>query len=289
MPGERGRRPQTTAVLFFPFDLFGSGGAGKGAQLLADAFREMLDDNNRERKPTRAHAYARHVRMQEFQFENLAAYQNWRPLARQAIGKVFARKEFLYWVSGNHLGVLPVYEELSGQTQDALVIQFDAHLDIYHLSDCTKELSHGNFLLHAKNSLPAVINVGSRELLLTPDYVTRFYRRVFSAAELAVDTVPACAAIQAAGEAAETIFLDIDCDVLDPAFFPAVTHPTPFGLDPPTLLRLLDATWSDKVAGVAISEFDPARDVNDRCLATLMWLIEFLLLKQYEFSSAPRP
>src|SRR6266581_2694656 len=170
MTTERGRRPpRKSAALFFPFDLFGSAGAGQGAELLADAFREMLEDNKRERKPTRARAYAGQVRMQEFQFETLAAYHDWRQLAREAVLRVFQRKEFLFWVTGNHLGTLPVYEELAVDTQDSLVIQFDAHLDIYHLSDCTDQLSHGNFLLHAEGGLPAIINVGSRELLLTPD------------------------------------------------------------------------------------------------------------------------
>src|SRR5262249_24633689 len=50
-----------TAALFFPFDLFGSPGAGKGAELLADAFREMLADNQREQVPTRARAYQHRV------------------------------------------------------------------------------------------------------------------------------------------------------------------------------------------------------------------------------------
>ena len=47
---------KTTAVCF-PFDLFGSPGAGAGAELLADELREMLADNRRERVPTRALAY----------------------------------------------------------------------------------------------------------------------------------------------------------------------------------------------------------------------------------------
>jgi agmatinase len=284
MASERGRRPRKTAALFFPFDLFGSGGAGKGAELLADAFREMLDDNNRERKPTRARAYARHVRMQEFQFENLAAYQNWRPIARQAVRKALDRQEILYWVTGNHLGTLPLYEELGAAAQDALVIQFDAHLDIYHLSDCTEELSHGNFLLHANSSLPALINVGSRELLLTPDYVSKFYRRVFSAADLAMDTIPALTEIQAAGETAKTIFFDIDCDVFDPAYFPAVTQPVPFGLTPHQVLAVLETIAPAQLAGVLVSEFEPGRDQNDRSLAIVVWLLEYLLLRRCETS-----
>ncbi len=43
----------TTRAIFFPFDLFGSPGTRAGAELLADAFEEMLADNRRERVATR--------------------------------------------------------------------------------------------------------------------------------------------------------------------------------------------------------------------------------------------
>lgn len=61
-----------------------------------------------------------------------------------------------------------------------------------------------------------------------------------------------------------------------------VAHPLPFGLSPHTVLRFLDAVWSDRVIGVALSEFDPGRDRNDQSLSTLVWLLEYLLLKRYE-------
>ena len=137
-----------------------------------------------------------------------------------------------------------VYEELGREPDDTLVIQFDAHLDIYDLSDCTTELSHGNFLLHAKGLLPKIINVGSRELLLQPEYVARFYERVFPAAEIAVAADRVVRDLRAAGETAKRIFLDIDCDVFDPGSFAAVANPVPFGVSAETLLRLLEAAWS---------------------------------------------
>jgi agmatinase len=74
----------------------------------------------------------------------------------------------------------------------------------------------------------------------------------------------------------------LDCDVFDPAAFPAVTQPVPFGLSPSLLLRLLDAVWSPNVAGLFLSEFDPGRDRNDQSLAILVWLIEYLLLRRHE-------
>src|ERR1043166_10115038 len=94
-----------TCAFFFPFDLFGSGGTGAGAQLLADAFREMLDDNRRERVRTRARAYAGNVRFREFSFETLTHYQQWRQEAPRPARRILHRHDFLLWITGNHLGV----------------------------------------------------------------------------------------------------------------------------------------------------------------------------------------
>jgi arginase family enzyme len=188
----------------------------------------------------------------------------------------------LLWVTGNHLGVLPLYDEMARAGPETLVIQLDAHLDIYNLSDGTAELSHGNFLLHCAGPLPPIINIGNRELLLRPDYVRSYYQATFSAASVANDLESALASVRAASKKAKQVFLDLDCDVFDPAYFPAVTHPLPFGLNPQQVLRLLDAAWTGKVAGIAISEFDPGRDRNDQSLATLVWLMEHLLLRIHE-------
>jgi arginase family enzyme len=271
-----------TSAVFFPFDLFGSSGAGAGADLLADELREILADNRRERVPTRARAYTDQLRLRRFTFETLAAYTTWRQQGRQAVRQAFRQGDFLLWVAGSHLGVLPLYDELAGCGEEVLVVQFDAHLDIHHFADCTRELSHGNFLLHCAGPLPPLVNAGHRELLLPADYVRQYYRQTFSATELARDPQPALDQLAWLALTAERVFIDIDWDVLDPTFFPAVTQPVPFGLSPSQLLRLLHAVWSPKVAGVMISEFAPARDQEDRSLATVIWLLEYLLLLKYE-------
>ncbi|OAI54833.1 hypothetical protein AYO44_03155 [Planctomycetaceae bacterium SCGC AG-212-F19] len=272
---------KTTAIVF-PFDLFGSAGAGAGAKLLGDAFAEMLADNRQEKRATRALAYQPHVRLRELAFDQLAEYQEWRPRGRQSVQRAWQRGDFLFWITGNHLGALPVYDELSREAETTLVVQLDAHLDIYNLGDCTTELSHGNWLLHSAKPLPRIINLGHRELLLTPDYVTDFYHAHHAAADLAVNPEPALRQLRQAVRSAKRVFIDIDCDCFDPAYFPAVSHPLPFGITPPLLLRILDAAWSDRVCGVALSEFDPGRDRNDQSLMTLVWLVEYLLLKRYE-------
>src|SRR5438477_246377 len=128
----------TTRAVFFPFDLFGSPGTRAGAELIADAFEEMLADNRRERVATRARAYAEQVRSEEFTFGTLADYQDWRAEGRKAVRAALERGDFLLWIAGNHLGALPLYDELAG-AEKTLVVQLDAHLDIFNLRDCTKE------------------------------------------------------------------------------------------------------------------------------------------------------
>jgi agmatinase len=270
-----------TQIICFPFDLFGNAGSGAGATLLADELREILADNRREKVVTRARAYTEHVRLREFSFTTIEDYTDWRRQGRQAVRQMMRAPDFLIWLTGNHLGALPVYDELSGH-EDVLVVQFDAHLDIHHFADCTVEPSHGNFLLHCAGPLPPLVNVGHRELLLTSEYVKGFYGATWSAVDLAIDVESVLGDLRRRAQAAGRIFLDIDCDVFDPASFPAVGTPVPFGLAPNLLLRLLDAVWSDRVVGVMLSEFDPARDRNDLSLATVSWLLEYLLLRRYE-------
>jgi hypothetical protein len=48
------------------------------------------------------------------------------------------------------------------------------------------------------------------------------------------------------------------------------------------VLRVIDAAWCPQVMGVAVSEFDPGRDRNDQSLATVVWLLEYLLLRRHE-------
>ena len=176
----------TTRAIFFPFDLFGSPGTKAGAEMLADAFEEMLADNRREKGATRARAYAGKVRFEEITFDTLADYADWQQQARSRVSRALQKNEFLLWVTGNHLGVLPVYEEIAQAPRKTLIVQLDAHLDIYNLSDCM-ELTHGNFI-RGEGPMPPFINLGHRELLL--QRIT--FRSIFGddvASEIAIDSV----------------------------------------------------------------------------------------------------
>jgi len=270
VPGDK-----ATAVIF-PFDLFGSSGSGEGAKLLGDALREMLADNRRESVPTRSTAYQSKLRVREVPFDTLDDLGDWRKKGRSLARQALKQGEFVLWLSGNHLGVLPVYEELG---PEATVVQFDAHLDVYHLHDCEIELSHGNFLLHSSTPLPRIVQVGHRDLFLAPEYRDSHFAECFAADEVHSHTDRVEAGL---AKLRGRVWIDIDCDVFDPAFFPAVNQRQPFGLSPAQVLRLASAVRKADVVGVSVSEFDPARDRDDQSLATLVWLLEWALLRRFE-------
>ena len=186
---------------------------------------------------------------------------------------------FTFFLSNDafYFGVLPVLEELG---PDTLVVQLDAHLDVYHFHDTTAELSHGNFLRHLADG-PAVVNVGHRDLFLTAPDIRATFAAAHSAVDVATKFERVLGDLRKRAAAAKRVWIDLDADAVDPAYLPAVGQPLPFGLTPLHLLAVIDAVWSEKVAGVSVSEFDPGRDVCDTGLQFLGWLVEYLLLKRH--------
>jgi arginase family enzyme len=263
-------------VVVFPFDLFGSAGTGAGAKLLGDAVHEILDDTDRETRPCRADALRGNVRVTELAFDALADVTAWRKRGRQAARQALKGREFVLWLGGNHLAALPLLEELGA---DTLVIQLDAHLDVYAFHDNTTDLSHGNFLNHFDGPRPRLVNVGHRDLFLTPAEIGTTFEAVHPAWDLAADAPRVIAELKAKAGAAKRVWLDLDCDAFDPAAVPAVAEPLPFGLLPPTVLAVVEAAWAGNVVGMSVSEFDPGRDVRDASLNLLGWLVEYVLLK----------
>lgn len=263
-------------VCVFPFDQFGSAGTGAGAQLLGDAIREILDDTEEETRPCRADCLRGKVAIREFAFDTMTKLRDWRKTGRSAVRETLKANEFLVWLGGNHLSVLPVLEELGPET---LVMQFDAHLDVYSFHDNTNELSHGNFLKRFESPRPRLVNIGHRDLFLTPHEIGETFETVYSAVDIARDPDRVLAELRARATGAERVWIDLDCDAFDPSVLPAVPQPLPFGLTSPFFLQLFHAIWSEKVVGLSISEFDPGRDVSDTSLNLLGWLLEWVLLK----------
>ena len=273
-------RRRTQAVVF-PFDLFGSAGTAAGAELMGDELQEILADNRAETVTTRARAYTSRVSITEGEFITPAQYQDWRTTG-QHMARSALQGDFTLWLTGNHLGALPVYDLLAESTTPILILQLDAHLDIHHFHDCQTEPTHGNFLLHVEGRLPPLVNVGHRDLLLPVEYIERYYRRTIGVSQWVRESQQSLDFLREQIAQAEQVWIDLDCDVLDPSVFPAVSRPVPFGMMPLEVLRVVELIPPAKQRGLLVSEFDPGRDQADRSLSLVMWLVEHLLLRKYE-------
>jgi arginase family enzyme len=270
-----------TSAVFFPFELFGEGGTAAGARALGDALREQLRENRGEEKKIRPQAYSGRVRVREMDFSTMKACKHWRERGHRAAARAWDRDDFLLWVAGGHHGLVPVYEELARRHGNALIVQLDGHLDVQNLSESKETLSHGNFLIHCSGH-PEIFNIGHRDLLLPETHVKRYFAETLSAAQIATDLPGCLAKLRSRVAGADRVFIDLDWDVMDPAYFPAVTHPVPFGLTAQQLLEIIDACWSERTVGLGMSEFAPARDRGEQSLALAVWLMDWLLLRIYE-------
>jgi agmatinase len=267
-------------IVCFPFDLFGNAGCGDGARLLSDVVREIVDDTAQETRTTRAHGYANTLVIEDVDFETIESLDQWKKHGERVFKFATKQSDFTLWLGGNHLSVMPVYESLKPTD---LVVQFDAHLDIFDLHDTKETLSHGNFIKHLK-SRPKIINLGHRDLLIPTEDIEKYY-------QIATPAYSANAEMDRwfplAMQNTKRIWLDIDADVFDPAYCPAVHQRSPGGFSLDRMLMLLEIfMMSGKVIGCSISEFDPGRDRDEQSLNLLGWLVEWLLVTQSEMRTS---
>jgi arginase family enzyme len=271
-----------SAVIFVcPFAQFGNPGTQRGAEALGDAVREMLDDARAESRTTRLGRFADLVRVEELPLETPADYSQWRERSREVAREALDRGEFLLWIGGNHLSVMPVYEELAEQP-GAAIVQFDAHLDVYHYNDVYSSLTHGNFIRHLERR-PKLVNIGHRDLFLPPGEI-----RTYFDVAVAATSDASTRRVENAVARSRPICLDVDWDVLDPAFFPAVDDPMPAGLSPRELIAWFQRLWSDRIEVVCFSEFNSGRDDRSRSLELAVWMVEQALLWRFEAKPARR-
>jgi agmatinase len=263
-----------TAVVL-PFDAFGSAGTAAGAQLLADVLLEAKEDAA-EAPESRVAQYTQGLVIAELELNTLERLQEWREEAASHLYFNDRSPRFTAWLTGNHLGVLPVLEGLTSQD---LVVQLDAHFDCYDLPDTETELSHGNFLCELGEARPKIMHIGSRDLFVPHAEVREWVDAIHPAEECHADFEAVLSALKAHVKKAKRVWLDLDTDALDPAFAPGVVQPMPFGLTPAQLWRIFDTLAGPKLCGLSISEFSPGHDRQDTTLQLLAWFLERVLLK----------
>jgi formiminoglutamase len=146
------------------------------------------------------------------------------------------------------------------------VVNFDAHLDVREVRDEPTSGTPYRQLLDA--GLDAYACVGARHFETSSPYA-EFVREsggeIVTAEEVGEDSVSAIdTALESLGDV-DAVFVSVDLDVLDAAFAPGVSAPTPGGISSRELFRMLRlAASDDRVAGFEVVECAPSLDRDDR-------------------------
>jgi formiminoglutamase len=149
------------------------------------------------------------------------------------------------------------------------VLQLDVHHDVRPLDDGPSNGTPFRGLLEAGTIHPDdLVQVGihpfanGRELV---EYCEAERIRRFPLAEVAeLGGWETGAAALRALSGTDAIWLSVDIDVLDRAHAPGTVGAMPGGLDPATLVAIIESACADpRVIGMDVVEFDPERDVAD--------------------------
>ncbi|MCW2926875.1 MAG: formimidoylglutamase [Thermoleophilia bacterium] len=190
--------------------------------------------------------------------------------------RAHAADRFVIGLGGDHSVSWPLVEAAlraarrrHGASARMGVIQLDVHHDVRPLDDGPSNGTPFRGLLETGVIRPDdLVQVGIHPFANRPHlaaYCDELMIRRFSLDEVAQlgPEETARAAIRACAGTDE-IYLSVDIDVLDRAFAPGTAAALPGGLDPRTLVTIVETVCADpRVTGMDVVEFDPQRDTAD--------------------------
>ncbi len=145
------------------------------------------------------------------------------------------------------------------------VINFDAHLDVREVrGDPTSGTPYRQLF---EGGLDSYACVGARHFETSSAYaefVREHEEEIVTAEEVGDDSVSAIDTALNSMEDVDAIYVSVDVDVLDAAFAPGVSAPTPGGISSRELFRMLRlAASDDRVAGFEVVECAPSLDHDE--------------------------
>jgi len=174
-------------------------------------------------------------------------------IERVARGLV-ARDKFLVALGGEHSVTPPLVKAHAERHPGLSVLQIDAHADLrdsYLGSPDSHACAMRRSLAYARCTQVGIRSISQAESEALPGLATTIFYDVSMRDDPRwIDRV--------VDSLADTVYVTIDCDGLDPAIMPAVGTPEPGGLSWHELLALLRATFSRRrVVGADIVELCP--------------------------------
>ncbi len=209
---------------------------------------------------------------------------------RDTLRRELAGASGLPIVVGGDCGVELAAIEHAARDRKLAVLWFDAHADLNSPDSSHSGAFHGMVLRtllgdgdaslapDAPLSPTQVILVGTRALDdAESDFVVSSGIRMLTPPELTATSL----AEALRDTAADSLYVHIDLDVLDPAEFTSLGYPEPFGVTLPALLELIGAARATlPLVGAGVTEFAPgSQEQADDDLPTILRIIGALTAK----------
>jgi agmatinase len=170
-----------------------------------------------------------------------------------------------------------------------LIIVFDAHLDIRdQLFD--KKLCHATYLRRAYEELKCEILVlGPRALSKEEVDFANVHKdiRWFSSGKIVEEENYVINQVLDTINEANSFYLSLDMDALDPSYAPGVGNPYPEGLSVSNMMNIINANVNEKLVGLDLVEIYPGYDTGLTAITGAYILMETLFSHIHNTKNSP--
>ena len=174
--------------------------------------------------------------------------------------EIFESNKVPVFIGGEHTITLGVARSLK---EDIALVSFDAHLDLRN-DYLGLSVSHTTFMRRIKEDIKPsrTLEIGTRSVCKEEiNYAKKGGIDYLNIQQLRKDGIKKTAKkIRSILDSYKKVYVTIDIDVIDPAYAPAVQNPEPEGLDPSTLLDLLEIVCDSHIVGFDLVEVTPHYD-----------------------------
>lgn len=198
---------------------------------------------------------------------------------RRALDEIYTKTKMIlndskipFMVGGEHLVTLGSVEACSESYEELCILHFDAHADLRE-DYMGEKLSHASVIRRCHDLLGdgRIFQLGIRSMTRDEDIFAQEHTNQCKYSLEKLDEY-----LKIIGE--RPLYITIDLDVLDPAFFPGTGTPEPCGVSTIDLIGAIHKLSGLNIVGLDVNELSPHYDQSGVSTVTACKMIRELLL-----------
>ncbi|MDO5062466.1 MAG: agmatinase [Peptostreptococcaceae bacterium] len=193
-------------------------------------------------------------------------------MIKERTAEILSAGKIPFMIGGEHLVTLGMAEALAEKYPELCILHFDAHADLRE-DYMGEKLSHASVLRRCHDIIGdgRIFQLGIRSMTKDEDL---FAQKHTSQCKYHLGALEEY--IQAIGE--RPVYITIDLDVLDPAYFPGTGTPEPCGISSVDLIQAIHRFDRLNVVAMDVNELSPHYDHSGVSTVTAVKMIREMLL-----------